>query len=359
MLIRIKGVHKVKRRQADGSVKVHYYAWRGGPRMQSNPHTEAFSREHARLVESAEQHAKKIDTIETLIERFTGTHDAPNPDFTNLAETTQADHRYAFKVIRQEWPQLPVYLTQQKGMKADIKRWHRTFANNPRKADKLLISLSKIFSYAVADELIEKNPCAGIERLYRGTRREVVWSRDLIAKFRANAYSHLLLPFEIAIYTGQRQGDILSLSWKEYDGIYLRFHQSKSKKAGVGKKLKVRVHSKLRAMLDLLPRDTLRICCNSRRRPWTKHGFGASWGAELNRLNIEGVTFHDLRGTFITERRREGSSVDDIALISGHSTSEVKSVLEKHYLADDQDLSDAVIERMEQRDGRTSGEQKM
>ena len=352
MLIKIKGIHRVRRRQADGSTKIHYYAWRGGPKMLSQPHTEAFSHEHARLKARGEYQPKNIDTIETLIERFTGTDHDPNPDFTKLAETTRADYHFAFRLIRKEWPKLPVYLTQQKGMKAEIKRWHRSFADNPRKADKLLVSLSKIFSYAIADELIEKNPCSGIRRIYNGTRREVVWSREQISKFRSNARPHLLLPFEIAIYTGQRQGDILSLSWQQYDGAYLMFHQSKSKKAGVGKKLKVRVHSCLKALLDTAPKDTIRICCNSRCRPWTKHGFGASWNSELDRLKIEGVTFHDLRGTFITERRREGSSVDDIALISGHSTSDVKSVLERHYLADDQNLSDAVIARMERNGDR-------
>ncbi|WP_274533350.1 hypothetical protein [Mesorhizobium sp. Root157] len=40
-------------------------------------------------------------------------------------------------------------------------------------------------------------------------------------------------------------------------------------------------------------------------------------------------------------------SVENIAKISGHSISEIKSILEKHYLADDQGASDAVIIRME------------
>jgi integrase len=67
------------------------------------------------------------------------------------------------------------------------------------------------------------------------------------------------------------------------------------------------------------------------------------------RANIVGVTFHDLRGTFITERAREGSSVEDISRISGHSIGEVRSILEKHYLAPDQERADAVILRMERK----------
>ncbi|TRC78555.1 integrase [Mesorhizobium sp. WSM4310] len=340
MLVALKGIHTVKRKLADGSTRVYHYAWRGGPKIEAKPHTEAFALEYAKLKALATP--KIVETLETLIDRFTGPEDKRNPDFLALADTTQTDHLYAFRLIKEKWPKLPVRLTQQKGMKAEIRKWHRSFAANPRKADKLLFSLSKVFSYAVADELIDKNPCTGIERLYNGSRRESVWSQEQIKAFRAGAPAHLLLAFEMALHTGQRQGDLLSRSWKDYDGIYLQFRQSKG-----GKKLKVRVHSKLKAMLDVLDKDKMRILLNSRKRPWTKDGFKTSWGKECARLQIVGVTFHDLRGTFITERAREGSSVEDIAKISGHSISEIKSVLEKHYLADDQDASDAVILRME------------
>lgn len=338
--MKIKGIHKVKRKLADGTTGVYYYAWRGGPRMMSAPRTEAFALEYAKHKAAATPQI--VETLSSLIDRFTGSDSEPNPDFMALAETTRADHKYAFRLIRDKWPNLPAKLTQQKGMKADIRKWHRSFAANPRKADKLLFSLSKVFSYAIAGELLDKNPCTGIDRLYTGSRREAVWTKAQIDLFRGKAPAHLRLAFEMALLTGQRQGDLLALSWKDYDGLHLRFRQSKT-----DKKLKVRVHSSLKAMLDPMPKDKLRILLNSRGRPWTKDGFKTSWGKLCDKLKIESVTFHDLRGTFITERAREGSSVENIAKISGHSTSEVKTVLEKHYLADDQDMSDAVILRME------------
>ncbi|MGX9120288.1 tyrosine-type recombinase/integrase [Mesorhizobium sp. BHbsci] len=346
MLVKIKGIHKVKRKLADGSIRVHYYAWRGGPSMMSQPRTEAFALEYAK--HRADAVPVTVETLASLIDRFTGTDHEPNPDFIALAETTRADHRYAFRLIKAKWPSLPAKLTQQKGMKAEIRKWHRSFAANPRKADKLLFSLSKVFSYAVADELIDKNPCTGIGRLYEGSRKDIVWSKAQIALFRQNSPVHLLLPFEIAINTAQRQGDILAMTWKDYDGTHLQIRQSKG-----GKRVRVRVHRDLRAALDALPHDTMRICTNSRGRPWTKDGFKTSWGKECARLKIDGVTFHDLRGTFITERKREGSTAEQIAGVTGHSISEINSVLERHYLADDQQASDAVILRMERNTKRT------
>lgn len=346
MLVKIKGIHKVKRRLADGSTRVHYYAWRGGPKMLSAPKTGAFALEYAAHKRS--ETVKDVATIDTLIRHFTGTNAAPNPDWLALAETTRRDHEYAFALIRKQWPGLPAALTQQKGMKGDIRKWHRSFSANPRKADKLLFSLSKVFSYAVADELIEKNPCTGISRIYNGSRKDVVWTPAQVAVFRQGASAHLRLPFEIAINTAQRQGDILAMSWKDYDGTHLFIRQSKG-----GKRVKVRVHRDLKAMLDAMPKDTIRILTNSRGRPWTKDGFKTSWGKECARLGISGVTFHDLRGTFITERKREGSTAEQIAGVTGHSISEINTVLERHYLADDQQASDAVILRMERNGRRT------
>jgi len=353
VIIVIKGIHKVKRKLADGSKRTHYYAWRGGPRMKSRPEdkNDAFAIEYAEHKRHAE--GKTDLLLSDLIDRFTGSTSKPNPDFIALADSTQVDHRYAFGLIKTQWTKLPVRITQMRGFKEQVRRWHRSYAANPRKADKLLFSLSKIFSYAIAGELIDKNPCTGIERLYNGSRREDVWTAAQIALVRAEAPPHLLLPFELAINTGQRQADILSRSWKDYDGTYLQFRQSKSKKAGAdgkrvgGKRLKVLVSARLKGLLSPLPKDALRIALNSRGRPWTTDGFKTSWGKLCTKLGIEGVTYHDLRGTFISERSKEGSSVEDIAKISGHTVTEVKSVLEKHYLADDQDRSDAVIIRME------------
>lgn len=344
MLVKIKGIHKVKRKLADGSTAaVYYYAWRGGPRMKSAPRTEVFALEFAKLKATAEP--AKVETLATLIDRFTtGDDGKPNPDFLALAETTRADHEYAFRLIKEKWPHLPAKLTQQKGMKGDIRKWHRGFAANPRKADKLLFSLSKVFSYAIANELLDKNPCTGIERLYQGSRKESLWMPEQIAAVRAKVAAHLLLPFELALATGQRQGDILAMTWKQWDGTYLMFRQSKT-----GKRLKVKANVRIKAMLDPMKKDTLRICLNSRGRPWTKDGFKTSWGKAMaaEAVQIKDVVYHDLRGTFICDRAREGSSIEDIARISGHSMTEVKSVLEKHYLATDQHLADAVILRME------------
>jgi integrase len=340
VLVKLKGIHKVKRKLANGLVNEHFYAWRGGPKMEAAPGTEAFAAELLR--HRSESAPAEVKTLETLIDAF-----QKSPAFAALAETTQDSHKFAFKEIRKEWPRMPLKVTQLRGMKASIRKWHHTFADKPAPPIRCCSRCPGCSLIGVDEEMIDKNPCAGIDRLYSGSRKESVWTPDLIALFRAKAKPHLLLAFEMAIHTGQRQADMISATWKQYDGSHLMFEQGKSKPGKPKKRVRVKVHSKLKALLDALPNDTMRILNNSRGRPWTKDGFKTSWGKECARLKIDGVTFHDLRGTFITDRTREGSTAEQISSITGHSIAEVGRVLEKHYLATDQQTSDAVILRME------------
>lgn len=335
----VKGLHKVKRKLADGSTRTHYYAWRGGPAIHAEFGTDAFWIEYGEAKRNASGHREK--TLPDLIDEFAG-----SLAFRGLARSTQESYLYAYALAKKQWAALPVRLTQQRGFRRRVEDWRDQFT--PAKADKMVAALSRVFSYAVKGEILDRNPCLGVGTLYTGSRRDAVWSREQIALFRAKAPAHVLLAFELALGTGQRQGDVLGLTWRDYDGTHLRFEQEKT-----GKRVRVKVHAHLKALIDQQPRGTLRIATNSRGRPWTRDGFKTTWGKTLTALGIEGVTFHDLRGTFIVERRREGSKVEDIAQITGHSISEVRSTLEKHYMASDQGLSDAVILRMDRNTGGT------
>lgn len=99
--VKIKGVHIVKRKLANGQMREHVYAWRGGPRMRARPGDPNFHVEHAGHVKAAEK--KTVLTLDSLIDHFTGPEDSRNPDFLKLAERTREDHLYAFKLIRKEW----------------------------------------------------------------------------------------------------------------------------------------------------------------------------------------------------------------------------------------------------------------
>jgi integrase len=85
-------------------------------------------------------------------------------------------------------------------------------------------------------------------------------------------------------------------------------------------------------MLDAMPRRSPLILTNSENRPWTSHGFSSSWRKACKRLGIVGLTFNDLRGTFVTRAALSGATEAEIAMVTGHSLLSVRSILDKHYL---------------------------
>ena len=51
-----------------------------------------------------------------------------------------------------------------------------------------------------------------------GNRRDKIWTFEDELAFLEKAPHHLHLPLTLALWTGQRQGDLLRLTWSAYDG---------------------------------------------------------------------------------------------------------------------------------------------
>ena len=335
MRVMLKGIHKLSRVNAKGETITYYYAWRGGPRIEAKPGTEAFLIEYASHICTLETNG--IETLNNLIDHYLA-----SPEYSALAISTKQSHQYAFRQIRKDYGSLPIHLIDAHGMKTELRNWRNKFVDRPRTADSLLNSFKRVLSHALENEFIETNPATGIKRIWQGSRKDSIWSTAQIEIMRQQAPEPIVRAMLLAYYTGQRQGDLLRLKWSDYDGIYLKLMQSKT-----SKHIKIRVHPKLKLYIDNLEKTAIRILTNTRSHPWTQSGFKSSWGKACKRAGIQGVTFHDLRGTFITERAREGATALQIKSVSGHSLKEINRTLEAHYLAEDQQASDAVILRMD------------
>jgi integrase len=91
------------------------------------------------------------------------------------------------------------------------------------------------------------------------------------------------------------------------------------------------------------------ILVNSEGKPWTEDGFRSSWRKACAAAGIVGLTFHDLRGTFVTRAAVLGSTEMQIAYITGHTLRDVRSIIESHYLHRDPALGEATIRKLETR----------
>ena len=160
----------------------------------------------------------------------------------------------------------------------------------------------------------------------------------------ASAPEHLRLAFMLALWTGQRQGDLLSLCWSHYDGKRIRLKQSKT-----GAHVVIPVGAPLKALLDKLARTEGQILRNSHGEVWSPDGFRSSWKKACKAAGVTGVTFNDLRGTAVSRLALAEATEAEIATITGHSLRDVRSILDAHYLNRDPRLAESAIRKLEAR----------
>jgi len=344
MRVRLKGINHATKRLADGIIKHYWYAWRGGPLPQGEPGTPEFIASYNEAV------ARKIRAPEGVLSALIGKFEA-SPEFENLARRTQEDYRKQFKLVCRDFGDLPLKALEDLRVRGVFKDWRDQIATRSlRQADAAWIALARVLSWALDRRKIPVNPCEKGGRLYHGTRADKVWTLEQEAAFLAAASEPLRRAYVLAIWTGQRQGDLLRLPWSAWDQKPLpraphgriRLRQGKT---GVG--VEITVSAPLSDMLDAAPRLSPVILVNSDGKPWTSNGFSSSWRKACKRAGISGITFNDLRGTFVTRAAINGATEAEIASATGHSIGQVRSILDRHYLHRDPALGEHLMEKLE------------
>jgi integrase len=146
------------------------------------------------------------------------------------------------------------------------------------------------------------------------------WTWEHITHFRDHVSKpELWWGAALALYSGQRQSDDLSMQWNECANELMSVAQEKT-----GKKLWIPVHRDLRAILAVVPRRATTILTNTRGRPWTADGFRTSWDKELNRevmvpIREAGLVFHGLRKSAVVFLLEAGCTDAEVSAITGQS----------------------------------------
>ena len=153
--------------------------------------------------------------------------------------------------------------------------------------DYIWTTIARVLSVAKDHGKISVNVCERGGRLYDADRSEIIWQASDIREFCGVASVELQAALLLALWTGQRQGDLLKLSWKNYDGTYIRLRQTKAK-GGKGRRVTIPVGAPLKLALDAAlkqKRGAVTILTNSRGLPWTEDGFRTSWARRMAGCN--------------------------------------------------------------------------
>ena len=337
MRVRLKGINRITKRLANGEQVTYYYAWKGGPRLTGQPGSPEFMDSYH---EAYRRKAPIADgTIQSLLNQYQET-----TKWADLAERTRKDYVKHIKLIEAEFGDFPIPALSDRRTRSEFLAWRDKLAlRSRRQADYTFATFASILAWAHDRGLTTANPCERPGKVYRSGRAENVWTDADEAAFAASAPPRLWLAYMLAVWTGQRQGDLLKLTWSAYDGSHIRLRQSKT-----GRRVVVPVGSPLKALLDATPKAAVTILTTVNGTTWTSMGFSASWRKAVAASKVTGLTFHDLRGTAVTRLAVAGCSEAEIATITGHSLKDVGAILDAHYLSRDSRMADNAIRKLEQ-----------
>ncbi len=265
------------------------------------------------------------------------------PEFRELRENTRKIYSFALDILARAWGCSSVASIERK----HVLRLRDKFAEHPAKANLIVTVLRIVLAFALDRDYRSDNPARNIKKLATGAGH-MSWPDEAIERFLKTAPPMMTLALKMGLYTGQRVGDVLAMSWHDYDGEYIKVVQGKT-----GVKLSISVHSVLKEALDAHERVSPIILTSPTGRPFKYHNFRRRFGNAMESAGLAGLVFHGLRYTAAAKLADAGCSLKEIASITGHKS---LAMIEKYTRdADQERLSGAAIIAWENTSGTNSG----
>ncbi|WP_372072745.1 tyrosine-type recombinase/integrase [Tistrella mobilis] len=331
------------RKRRDGSTweRVYWYYRRPGapdhgkplPGDPSRPEFLTTLREFNQRAEAAPAIADPA-SFAALVDRYTA-----SPEFAGLADRTRKDYGTHLGMLRSWLGDLPTA-----GITRSVVYEIRDqMAATPRKANFVLAVLRLLLSWAVDRGMMDVNHAKGVKQL-KTRPRQHVWGDDAEARFLTVAPEQMRLAFLLGIYTAQRQGDILRMTWNQYDGETIQLRQSKT-----GRPVRVPCHRVLKQALDAAPRRAVTILVTDTGRAFKEDHFRHEWRAATLAAGLDGLQFRDLRRTAMVRLAEAGASHFEVAAVSGHDIDTTQRILDV-YVPRNEEMAHAAIFKLERHD---------
>jgi len=222
---------------------------------------------------------------------------------------------------------------------------------SPATVNRYMTALSHAFTIAINEwEWLEDHPMRKLAKLPEPRGRVRFLNDDerkrlLTACQDIRGAENLYLLVVLALSTGARHGELISLRWDQVDfkRKVIVLHDTKNKERRVlplahhALELVVKHHEERDASVDIVfpaPRNPDAI--------WASR---AAWLAALKKAKIENFRFHDLRHSAASYLAMNGASLAEIAEVLGHKT----LAMVKRYSHLSEAHTATVVERMNQK----------
>lgn len=211
----------------------------------------------------------------------------------------------------------PLHVEKFKKSRRETPTQHGT-PRQPATVNRELAVLSKIFQLAVDAGHLESNPCHRVKRLrHDNSRTRFLSDEEEASLLEALAGKEPLRSIVLlALHTGMRRGEIISLRWDEVDFTRRLIHVTQTK---TGRNRMVPMNQDVLEILGRQPHQSDLVFVSprtGRQLVEIKKGFIAA----CVRAGVHDFRFHDLRHTTASKLAEAGADITTIAEILGHSS---------------------------------------
>lgn len=232
-----------------------------------------------------------------------------------LAPRTQLNYRYHLAELRAVFGHRIAVDLQPKDFGEYLSLKGRGRVNRVRGIAVLSAAFTQAVSYWY---ILPHNVLRDVKRPRFRPRDRLILDAEFTA-VRATASPRVQCAMDLALLTGQRQGDLIALKWKDIVDDEIHLQQQKT-----GKRRAIGITPDLEAALDrcyLLPDRDLYILTKAGGDRYTSEGFRAVWQRTMNRAQrlravAERFTFHDIRAMSATKH----SDPEGARRLLGHTT---------------------------------------
>lgn len=241
-----------------------------------------------------------------------------SPAWGQLAPATQTDYLGAQRLILRRWADTPLADIDRAAVHDWYEQLHRT--SGTAQASALVRKFSTVLSYAdLKGWLPQGNPCARLRLVTPDPRPRVATWAEIDALIAA-APPVMAAAIALAVYLGQRQGDILDARTADLDATRWRLVRSKNGTAGE----LAMPPAAWGYVAPVWGQHPTHVLPGPNGAPWRPDTFRAAWERVRARAaqtvpSVATLMFRDLRRTFGTLARAGGATPRDVGDALGNT----------------------------------------
>lgn len=331
-------------RDRTGRVKYYYFRRNGQRwRLPGDPTSEAFMAKYRELLAATDKVSAQVDHPIDRRSYLPGSFGALINDylssgaFKEKADTTKIEYKRVMEALQIRHGTKPLKQLRRR----HVRKIRDEKSETPGAANTILRTMKLLLNFAVEEEWIESSPAAKMKLLKVGEWRN--WSDDECEQFEDRWAPGTMQrrAYALALYTGQRRGDLVATTRAHRKAGEIRVKQDKT-----DKDLWIPEHTNLTAELGLGSNDHMSLLTTSKSKAFDPVYFGAWFAEAIDDAKLpDDCVLHGLRKTAACRLAEAGCSEEEIKAITGHLTSRMVSLYTKR--ADQKKRAKAAILKLE------------